>query len=62
MRRPQGCSTDYVPLGAVLFPARLGDIKEADKGNEGKSAGKIMIVWSCDSDAAGIKDITSRHK
>ena len=62
MRRPQGCSTDYVPLGAVLFPARLGDIKEADKGHEGEGAGKIMIVWNCDSDGAGIKAITTRHK
>ena len=51
-----------VPLGAVLFPARLGNIKEADKGHEEEGAGKIMIVWSCDSDGAGIKVITTRHK
>ena len=53
--RPQGCSTDYVPLGAVLFPARLGDIKEADKGNEGRVPGRLWLYGVVMQTEPGLK-------
>ena len=41
---------------------QIGGYKRGRQRERGESAGKIMIVWSCDSDGAGIKAITSRHK
>ena len=51
------CST----RGSAVSPPDWG-YKRGRQRERGESAGKIMIVWSCDSDGAGIKAITSRHK
>ena len=46
MRRPQGCSTDEVPLGAVLFPASLQAIK-GGVGDETKAERVPGRLYKC---------------
>ena len=54
MRRPQGCSTDGVPPGAVRYPTREDDIKGKERGGtNGECRGRDLYV-NCDVGASGL--------